>query len=405
LNPGTGTHGSGFIRERGRRFANEFAPTRTGLWLLLVALCSAPASAQVADSETDGAARLRAIRHSIEDLEQSLNAGRAEAGELRAEVARADAALAEAAARQAQYRHSIERRAEQLERLAAQLDDAHHRLGEQRRNLAATVRNIYLVARESRLKLLLNHEDPATLSRYLGYHDYLLRATEARLAQSKTEFDELRGIETALRIEQASLERLEAEAAAHQAALSELKDTQSRSLGSLEKRIDGQSLELDRLRDEEHELVDLIAAIRTEQPAAIAPSGAPFSESKGLLPWPAAGRVLRAPGSALREGGAPWQGVLIETEPGAEVRAVGGGLVVFADSFRALGLLIIIDHGDGYMSLYGHNRKLFKQAGDPVHANDVIGSVGGAGSAPNTLYFEIRHAGGPLDPREWCAAR
>jgi septal ring factor EnvC (AmiA/AmiB activator) len=84
---------------------------------------------------------------------------------------------------------------------------------------------------------------------------------------------------------------------------------------------------------------------------------------------------------------------------------VGSGIVVFADAFRTLGLLIIIDHGDGYMSLYGHNRELFKQAGEQVAGSDVIAASGGAPGEPNTLYFEIRHAGGALDPRDWCVAR
>ena len=105
----------------------------------------------------------------------------------------------------------------------------------------------------------------------------------------------------------------------------------------------------------------------------------------------------------MRAGGAKWSGVIIESEPGSEVVAVADGQVAFADWFRNLGLLVIIDHGDGYMSLYGHNQELYKENGELVVAGEIVATVGDTGGRRSTgLYFEIRQNGMPQDPRQWC---
>ena len=129
----------------------------------------------------------------------------------------------------------------------------------------------------------------------------------------------------------------------------------------------------------------------------------PFGSLKGQLKWPVAGRLLERFGSQKKGGNLKWQGVLIDAESGTRVNAVGAGKVVFADWFRNLGLLIIIDHGDGYMSLYGHNQNLLKNTGDWVMPGETIATVGDSGGQTDTaLYFEIRQGAEPLNPSLWC---
>jgi septal ring factor EnvC (AmiA/AmiB activator) len=129
----------------------------------------------------------------------------------------------------------------------------------------------------------------------------------------------------------------------------------------------------------------------------------PFAQLRGKLNWPVAGPTTVKFGSKRNIGQLKWQGVVIASQPGTEVRAVSHGRVAFADWFRGFGLLIILDHGNGYMSLYGHNDSLFKEHGDWVDANEVIARVGpGSGQLGSGLYFEIRHNGKPINPTRWC---
>lgn len=121
---------------------------------------------------------------------------------------------------------------------------------------------------------------------------------------------------------------------------------------------------------------------------------------------PIAGRVTNRFGSARSSGKLRWNGVFIEAEPGTPVTAVHYGRVVFSDWLRGFGLLLIVDHGDGYMSLYGHNEVLYRETGDWVTAGETIATVGDTGGQNRSgLYFEIRHAGKPTDPQHWCRVR
>jgi septal ring factor EnvC (AmiA/AmiB activator) len=129
-----------------------------------------------------------------------------------------------------------------------------------------------------------------------------------------------------------------------------------------------------------------------------------FGQLRGKLAWPVTGHLVARFGET-RAGGVKWDGVLVAAERGASVRAVYQGRVIYSDWLSGLGLLLIIDHGDGYMSLYGHNERLYKAVGDKVGAGDEIASAGDSGgSSRPELYFEIRKAGKPLDPRPWFKA-
>jgi septal ring factor EnvC (AmiA/AmiB activator) len=132
--------------------------------------------------------------------------------------------------------------------------------------------------------------------------------------------------------------------------------------------------------------------------------GGPFAEAKGKLPWPVDGRLLARYGEARGDDArATWDGVMISAAAGSQVRAVHGGRVVFADWLRGSGLLVILDHGNGYLSLYGHNQSLLKSAGDVVKAGEAISTVGNSGGQEATaLYFAIRQQGRPSDPAQWC---
>ncbi len=178
----------------------------------------------------------------------------------------------------------------------------------------------------------------------------------------------------------------------------------SQVLSRLIRDLKDQGRRLDRLQSDERDLKALIdgleqalADIPVEQPLEVA-----FSGRRGRLPWPARGRIVKRFGSP-RLGGIVWDGVMISAPKGQEVRAIHHGRVAFADWFRGFGLLLILDHGDGYMTLYGHNQSLFKEAGDWVEENEPIALVGSSGGRQQAgVYFGIRHQGRAVNPVRWC---
>ncbi len=132
----------------------------------------------------------------------------------------------------------------------------------------------------------------------------------------------------------------------------------------------------------------------------------PFKQQKGKLPWPASGPFLATYGEPRKQGGLKWNGVLISTAHGTPVRAVSHGRIAFADWLQGYGFITIIDHGEGYMSLYGHNETLIKQAGDWVNSGEVIATSGDSGGQPMPgVYFEIRSRGKPVNPGGWCSRK
>ena len=186
--------------------------------------------------------------------------------------------------------------------------------------------------------------------------------------------------------------------------LQSARERRGRALVSLETESKNRARELARLKDQQGGLEKLVRELRRALERIDkfpTDSKDAFAKLRGKLAWPVAGKLLASFGQT-RAGGVKWDGVLVSGSQGAAVRAVYHGRVVYADWLSGLGLLTIIDHGDGYLSLYGHNERLYKEVGERVTAGDTIATVGDSGgrSTP-ALYFEIRKAGRPVDPRPW----
>jgi septal ring factor EnvC (AmiA/AmiB activator) len=179
-------------------------------------------------------------------------------------------------------------------------------------------------------------------------------------------------------------------------------------LAALEREIGAKDRRLKALVEDEARLQRVLATLR--RALADLPRGfdaeKPFPTQRGHLPWPASGSVKAAFGARRGVGELKWNGILIAAPEGRAVHAVHRGRVAFADWLRGFGLLMIVDHGDGYMSLYGHNQHLLKEVGEWVEAGEAVASVGASGGrAESGLYFEIRHDGRPVDPVRWLARR
>ena len=244
------------------------------------------------------------------------------------------------------------------------------------------------------------------MARTLKYFEYLNRA---RLQSIETSRSTLRDIEaTQIEIEKQN-RQLATLTQARQREYQEIEASRGKRreiLAKLQTEIQNDKSSVVTLKQDEAQIRELIASL-TGIFSDIPPdtSGLPFIELKGLLNWPVQGKHLNffaetKPGSDLS-----WQGIKIAAPGGRDVRAIANGRVAFADWIPVFGLILLVDHSDGYMSLYAHNQSLFKETGDWVRTGEVIANVGNSGGEQaDSLYFEIRHNGKPLDPAKWCVA-
>ncbi|MCG8324444.1 MAG: peptidoglycan DD-metalloendopeptidase family protein, partial [Thiotrichales bacterium] len=271
--------------------------------------------------------------------------------------------------------------------------------------LAGQIRSAYMSGRSDYLKLLLNQEDPKHIGRVLAYYDYHNRQRTHGIHNTLHRIAEITSLEKTIQDENAALISLKTEQESQLADLHSSRTMRQSIIDKLDQFLDEQGLELKRLQVQETELKKLLANIGESGDGSIGffEDIAPFGTLRGALEWPIRGRILHHFGSPKKGANLNWQGILISAPEGTEVKAVSTGKVIFADWFKNLGLLLIIEHGDGYMSLYGHNQSLNKRQGDWVLPGEPVATVGDTGGQSLAgLYFEIRHRGKPLNPVQWC---
>ena len=260
--------------------------------------------------------------------------------------------------------------------------------------------------REPLVKMLLNQQQPDQMARLLRYQEYFQRARSERVSEIRQDLEEL--LEVSLAVEQSrrDLERRREAVNRQQQKLRGARDERQRALERLTARLGEREQELESLKEDEARLEQLLRDMdRALSDIPANPSGAPFGQLAGQLPWPISGDIKISFGSR-REAGLRWNGVLIAADAGAPVRAIHPGRVVFSDWLRGYGLMTIVDHGNRYLSLYGHNQSLLRDVGDWVSTGDTLALAGDSGGQQTSgIYFELRHDGKPVDPGRWCNAR
>ena len=376
---------------------------RTIVWaaawsgLLLVSMASALA-------QTQEERALTAVREQLEALQGRLERGNADRERQYGELRRIELDGAAAASTLDDLR---ERLAEQQARgaeIAAQSRETNARLGLERDALASQVRMSYLTGRQETIKLMLNQEAPERLGRMMVYYDYLNRARSRRIDNVSRELVVLAELAEAAEQVTRELAALEADQQRELESLELLRADREVAVATLEATIESAEQEIDRLRAEELRLTELVREIHEVLAEFPVDSQEPFSASRGRLAWPVPGTVLSRFGQSRAGAQVRWQGVQVEAPAGTPVRSVYHGRVVFSDWLPGHGLLMIVDHGEGYMSLYGHNEALLKESGDWVAPGEAIAQVGDSGGQSQTaLYFEIRRDGDPVDPQPWMS--
>lgn len=275
----------------------------------------------------------------------------------------------------------------------------------QQDQIARQARAAYMAGQQDYLKMLLNQDDPARMARMMRYYQYLSRARMAEVSRYTDTLEQVRQASAQIVEQQALLEERRERLAANARELQSQQTARTGLLASLQGKSRSQSEKLATAQAERAGLEKLIKSIDETITSIPTPAGSlPFASAKGKLPLPVKGPIQARYGSQ-RGGDArlKWDGLLIGASQGTAVHAVHGGRVVFADWLRGSGLLVILDHGSGYLSLYGHNQSVLKDVGTWVQPGEAVSTVGASGGlATPALYFAIRHQGRALDPAAWC---
>lgn len=365
-------------------------------WRTVIAVLLITTVAQAESPE-----RLDTLRARIQKLETELNVTRGERDEVRERVRDTERRIGILLR---DLRRSDARTRQEATRLAAlekQRAHEHGMLGTERRNLETAVRNAWLLSRQDSLKLLLSQDDPARAGRMQTYYRYIVAAQAARIDEIATAVRRLDVLEKEIAGRQQALSALRRDQLAQKGELESARRERRATLVRLESHVTTRAQEIERLRRDEERLTRLVRglgeALDRELPAPSAERGT------GRWPAPAKGRLIARFGQPKARGELQWRGIFLAAREGSEVRAPTRGRVAYADWLRGFGLLLVLDHGNGLMTLYGHNQSLVKNVGDPVEAGETVALSGNTGGpAEPGLYFEVREHGEPRDPLNWC---
>jgi septal ring factor EnvC (AmiA/AmiB activator) len=380
------------------------AACKNARWLLFLTVLFFAGSAPADDREK----QLARVRERLQSLQADLNKTKTQRESVREEISDLERKIGVSLnqLRTTEKRLALEER--RLNALREKQAAQRRHLDEQREGLARHARAQYAAGRQEHLKLLLMQQDPNTVSRTLVYYRYIYQERSERIASIQTALVKARELEENVQTKQQELLGLRE---SQQRAKTELETNRARRgtlLASLDRRMATQSRQIDHLREDETRLTRLLKEITTAYADIPMPrdlKGA-FGTLKGKLALPAKGQLAARYGDPKTVGNLKWRGLFLNAAEGTAVRAVARGRVAYADWLRGFGLLLILEHGDGYMTLYGHNQSLHKQAGEWVDAGDAIARVGNTGDVSQPgLYFEIRHIGEPRDPLLWCRTR
>ncbi len=349
---------------------------------------------------------LEQVRERISELKQSMDESASIRDRLSGELQDIEVAISEQRTRIKDIEREQRYTQNKKQSLDQDLAEREAHLDEESAELAAQVRAAYMSGSQEKIKLLLNQRDPATLGRLMAYYRYLNDYRADNISAVTQEIRRLDELRSQIAAEEARLASLAKSRYAELSRLNISQEERQTLLASLRKKITSEGQEVGRLAAQETDLTRLIAeltSILSDYPIS---SEAPFSKHKGRLTWPVAGTLVHDYGQPRVGGRIKWNGVVLAAPRGREVRAVYHGRIAFADWLAGMGLLVIVDHGEGYMSLYGYNETILKNAGDWVAPGDVIATVGDSGGQRQaSVYFELRKGTKPVNPREWVTRR
>lgn len=393
--------------------------------LLLVACWLFASGAFAASKAEKTKQNLEELHERIETLKKELGSNEEKHNEAADELKQSEQAISEANRKLYDLNRQHRQSSQNLESLRQQKAELESALQLQRKRLGEQLYQRYLHGNQNYLQILLQQQDPNAIARDLQYFSYISRGRAELIAEVRQNIDKVA--------------QLNEQAAAETQRLAELKDAQEKErqelqaqkqerrklLTKLSAKIKSQRGEIDKLKRDEKRLSDLVkklsrVVVRKPAPKKSEPSkpigrndalpssdiSGNFAGLKGKLNLPVRGDIINRFGDERKDTGVSWKGIFIKSAEGSEVKSVAPGIVVFADWLRGFGNLLIVDHGDDYMTLYANNQALLRKVGEEVKGGDTIASVGNSGGNEDAgLYFELRHQSKPLDPLRWSTLR
>lgn len=386
--------------------------------LLLALLCGTAVAADQQETQS----QLRQLKAEMGKLQELLKDFQDERSRLRRDLRQSEVEMGKAERRVREIEQQLEVQEDELQQLREERDTLRESRRQQQGQIERQVRAAYALGREDKVKTLLNQEDPARVSRVLTYYDYFNRARAEQIEGYIDLIAELDRVEPAIEAKTENLRSTRDDLDRQRRQLSSARQEREQALAKLAGTIESKDAELKQLAQDRGALEALLRKLEQQSkiatPKPVVPgrdagtvvhsgkpaaAGKPFRDLRGQLPWPVTGRPGNRFGSRRGDSDLKWQGINIAADEGTTVHAVHSGSVVFADWLRGSGLLLIIDHGAGYLSLYAHNQSLLRNVGERVEGGDPIATVGNSGGQQQAaLYFEIRQRGAPLDPAQWC---
>lgn len=348
--------------------------------------------------------KLNELRERIEKIQTGLSKQQDKHSKLRSQLKKSEKSIGKVNRQLIIIKRKLRNQQSELTKLQSKQQASQADLEKQRTALGGQIRTAYAIGRQEYLKLLLNQQKPTEMGRTLVLYDYLNRARIESIAKIDAKVLQLALLQEKINKQTVKLKSTRQKRLKKKRSLETNQQQRASVLNELNKKIRTRKQKLAQAKTDAQQLEDLMQGLR--RALADVPKNAgvrkTFRSQKGRYRLPVKGRISSRYGSKRGKTGLRWQGVTISAKQGATVRSISHGRVAFADWLRGFGLMVIVDHSDGYMSLYGHNDSLYVETGDWIEAGEEIASVGRSGGRKKpALYFEIRHNGKPTNPLRW----
>ena len=374
------------------------------LWLA-VAMLAVVTPALAEQQVTPG--QIEDLKEEIADIDEWLADAEEDRSSLEQQLSGLEQEIGRLTRERRELRQQAREQQQRLTKLGKEETELTRVLESQRDSLKKQIRAAWMEGDAPAVKVLLNEIDPDKVARTMTYYEYLSRDTIDRLEAFAANLRQLKETQKQVKAGRMRLAELEENVADRQQKLSSSKKEREQTLAALKTDISNRLSEREELEEDRKRLEKLLREV--EEAIANIPTpneSDPFGSLKNKLPWPAEGKVVRNFGDSYASGKLKHNGLLINTAEEGDVKAVHYGRVVFANWLRGFGLITILDHGDGYMTLYGHSSSLFTSPGDWVEAGEAIAQAGRTGGTNDpAVYFEVRHNGKPDNPRRWLGNR
>jgi septal ring factor EnvC (AmiA/AmiB activator) len=371
--------------------------------ILIACLLISFSAVSRADEETDALRKLKQVQQQINQVQTKLNSVEQDRDKLNNTLREAERSIGKLHNQIRSINQDIDSNQRQINQLKADKAALVKREIEQRDIMREHIVAVYSMGRQSRLKLILNEENPEQISRTLVYYESLRDARQEVIASYRDTLAQLERIGPQLTAQQQALTDNRNQLEEQRSQLNKQQATRKETIAQLTGDIADKQKQLTQLKRDRDQLEDVIKALQEAIANMKLPNDfAPFTSRKGKLNWPVKGTMENRFG-AQRSADIKWQGITLSANEGTPIKAIHSGRVVFADWLKGYGLLIIVDHGEDYLSLYANNQSLTKNLGDWVNSTDTIATLGRSGGlAQASVYFEIRHEGQAVNPSQWC---